>query len=263
MNSLSKAIAMMLREAGLQATASGVFYASGDEIGKSPNGFQPHRPLQQQQAQGRAAVRPDQERTSSGAAGEAEEATKRSSRTAAKPMPGDFPVMEKSDGDQRRQRHGNSTATRATPMEATRDAPDVGQDGDRAPANGTGAGSRCCDLRGRRTSSPQAWCWWSRRRRTLDHRSLYSPVLLKRAAIDYTSSPFQIVFYRRWAFTLHRATEQTGCAEIAMYVDTSMIDGHSRPLEEGQAVIDSVIEECRPAAVTVYCIGNRLGTWTA
>ncbi len=249
-----KAINHDLREAGFKLP-DGVFYASGDEIGKSAEWIYSHteRPPQQQpQPEPEQQDEPEQEEDEQqgGGQGEGDEEDEQDGdgQSPADDSTGDGEGDgEPGDGDANGDGEGD-------PMGELRDAPaDVDEDGDPAPteqdwkervaaaavfAKGQGKLPTGMERQVERAMRP-----------TLDVKSLLLRFFTERAAADYTWSRPNRRYLPMGIYL--PSLEANGLGEIAMYVDTSR-SMSVEALEKAKAIIDSVIEECRPAAVTVY-----------
>jgi predicted metal-dependent peptidase len=256
-----------LREAGFKLP-DGVYYAEGDEIGKSTEWVYTQQQQQQAEQQPEPQPEPDEEKDEeqdgagdgdedgedgAGAGDGEQDGDGDSSPDDGSAGDGDGDGGEPADG----QGDGDGQAgdgDPGDPLGEVRDAP-TGPDenGDPAPteqdwrervaaaavfAKGQGKYPASLERQVERVMKP-----------SLDVKSLLLRFFTETAAADYAWSRPNRRYMPMGLYLPSLRSE--GLGEIAMYVDTSGSMRNS-DLEKAKAIIESVIEECNPLAVTVY-----------
>ena len=267
-----KAINHDLRDAGFKLPAN-AYYAEGEEKGKSaewiyshterPQAPQPQPEPQQQpdpeedkdeeqdeqQGDGDGDQTPDDDSTGDEDGGEGEGGAEgegdgnADGEGSGDGKPGDQPGNGGGDADDE-----------GDPLGEVRDAP-TGPDTDGEPApteqdwkERVAAAAVFAKGQGKLPAGMERQVERAMRSR-VDVKSLLLRFFTERAAADYTWSRPNRRYLPMGIYL--PSLEANGLGEIAMYVDTSG-SMSVEALEKAKAIIDSVIEECRPAAVTVY-----------
>ena len=243
-----------LRDAGFKLP-DGVYYAEGEEIGKSTEWV--YTQQQQKQADAPQPQQPDpepdeeeQDEQQAGDDGSPDDDSTGDDEGDGQPGDSDGDGDQPGDG----QGDGEGEGEPGDPLGEVRDAP-TGPDenGDPAPteqdwrervaaaavfAKGQGKMPATLQRQVDRVLKP-----------TLDVKSLLLRFFTETAAADYSWSRRNKRYTHLGLFL--PALKSEGLGEIAMYVDTSGSMSAS-DLAKAKTIIDSVIEECNPLAVTVY-----------
>jgi len=242
-----------LREAGFKLP-DGVYYAEGEEIGKSAEWVYTQQQQQQAEQQPEPQPEPDEEKEEEqDGTGDGQSPDDDSTEDGEGDQPGDGEPSDEPGDGQGDGEPGDGQGD-GDPLGEVRDAP-TGPDenGDPAPteqdwrervaaaavfAKGQGKYPASLERQVERTLKP-----------TLDVKSLLLRFFTETASADYAWSRPNRRYMPMGLYLPSLRSE--GLGEIAMYVDTS---GSMRAsdLAKAKAIIDAVIEECNPLAVTVY-----------